>query len=90
MEVIVIIATLVAIERALCVWLYENVPTYYTYIEYRWLDILFRVLKFIGASSILLLIGMGWGALVLIWLGYWLAFILRWIVFRWIRKDNGE
>lgn len=90
MEIIITIITLVLMERALCVWLYDWVPTCYNYTEYLLLDILYRLLKFMWAFSFILLIWMWMGAFALITLAYTLAFILKKIVIEWIRKDNGE
>ena len=85
MEVIVTIGTLVLIERALCVGLYNSD---YDDTQYLWLDILYRAFKFIGAFSVMLLIGIGWWAFLFIWGGYLLAFILRALVYKW--KSNVE
>ena len=83
MEMIVTIVTLVLIERALCVWLYND---NYDDTQYLWLDILYRAFKFIGAFSVMLLIWMGWWAFLFIWGGYLLAFILRALVYKWNRN----
>lgn len=88
--VVVAMITLIAIERALAVWLYEWLDTHYIYTEQLWLDILYRGLKCIGAFSFIFLIGMWLGALIFIWLWYWLAFILKTIVYKCVRKENGE
>ena len=90
MEVIVVVITLVLVERALCVGLYDSAPTYYYVEERRWLDVLFRTLKFLWAFSLMLVIGAWPIAFLLMGACYGLAFILKNVVFKWIRKNNGE